>query len=188
MNTVCVPFREGEPYRDLNWAFLRERWETGGFVIYTADNPEDVFSCASARNLAAERAGYWNEALIVDADIYLSLDSVTAALALARKTEGYVAPYTQLHLLNEVVSSSVRAGYEPSVRISDKTYVQSWPCAFAIARSLWDELGGMDADTFTSCDHEDVDFIHRASALVPLQRVEGDAFHLWHPLREGRHL
>ncbi len=177
---VCVPFRPGDPYRDANWAFLQARWERAGYRVFVGDNPEDRFSGAASRNMAASAAGDWDTALFCDGDSYLNLQSVAAALALAHTTGGYVAPYDRLMILNDATSGRVRAGYEPMARDAVKTYKHCWPCAFAIGRALWDELGGMDAVTWKGVGFEDVNFVNRAAELVGLERVEGDAYHLFH--------
>lgn len=189
MSVVCVPFRPDGPdrLRDLNWSFLRARWVAAGFDVFEADNVEGRFSCAKARNLAAARAGDWDVALIVDADCYLDLDAADDALELALETGGYVAPYDRLFILDEATTSRVRdAGYEPSPGDTDHGYVSVWPCAFAIARTLWDALGGMDDVTYPGVGYEDVNFVNRAAQLVTLERVKGDAYHLFHIPRPAR--
>jgi hypothetical protein len=184
MSVVCVPFREDNQMdRYANWLFLRERWEDAGFWVIVGDNDEERFNCAAARNRAAKDAGAWDVALVADADILLDFNAVNEALELALETGGYVAPYLRLHLLDEAVTARVLEGYEPVPRDAWRSFARSWPCAFAIARPLWDALGGMDAETWKGVGCEDVNFVNRAAELTDLLRVDGDAYHLYHTPR-----
>ncbi len=57
-----------------------------------------------------------------------------------------------------------------------------WIGCFAIGRPLWDELGGFD-ERFAPWPGQDIAIIEAAGTLASLRRVDGIAYHLWHPSR-----
>lgn len=182
---VCVPYRPGDPSRDAIWAFLLPRWQAAGLPVFTGNNPEERFSAAAARNLAATAAGDWDVALFTDADMLLDPTAVRQALALALETNGYVTAYTLLCWLDHERTRRVLAGEPARWEDAQATVGGAWMNAFAISRTLWDKLGGFNSAYWKGVGAEDVEFLHRARDLVDPARVEGEAFHLWHTPREG---
>ncbi len=182
--TVCVPYRSGNALREATWEFTRRRWESFGLEVVTGDRPEHAWSCARARNAAAEAAGDWTVALFADADELLDYEEqATAALALAEETGAFVACYADYRYLDAVETKSILAGAPLAHARPYYTLGGLWTGPFAIHRALWDTLGGND-EAYGPYDGEDVAFVE---SIVPkggkLLRVPGNAYHCWHGIR-----
>ncbi len=188
---VCVPFRGGDPQREMIWAFAKQRWQDHGFSVFEGDSDmEQPFSVAQARNVAAEAAGDWEVALFADADIILGDTSqAETALARARDLNGYVCPYDQLGWLEPKPTAKILGGAPPTLASAYYVLGKSWLMTFAISRALWDEIDGFDS-AYADFDGEDVSFFEAVKALVGVDRIDrvpGAAFHLYHAPREHRY-
>jgi hypothetical protein len=174
---VCVLWRPGNPQRERLWDYCRARWETAGFTPITAAGQGGLWA---ARNEAAAKAGEWDAAIFADADMTLAEpEQAWAALEQAAAGRRYVAAFTTLDALGPestvtVLEGASFDGIEPLQR-----YHGSWVGAYAIGRSLWNELGGYD-ERFAPFSGQDVAIIHAAATLGVLERIPGTAYHLWH--------
>lgn len=180
---VCVPYRPGDPHRDIVYGFTRACWEAFGFDVHIGDSDGD-WNPAQARNRAA--AGDWDVALFVDADVIVAdAAQVRDACKIAAASGSYVAPYDRLCWLAEAETARVLAG-APATRESAYHAVRGWLMAFVIGRALWDRVGGFD-EAYGQRDGEDVSFFNQARDEGGLSRIPGDAFHLYHPPRPHRY-
>lgn len=173
---VCVLWRPGDPWRERLWAYCRARWEAAGLKPTTAAGRGGLWA---ARNEAAAKAGEWDAALFADADITLGEpEQAWAALERAAASRSYVA-FSQLVDLSAEGTEQALAGTSLAECAAADIFYDSWIGAFAIGRPLWGELGGYD-ERFAPFSGQDVAIIHAAATLGSLERVAGDAYHLWH--------
>jgi hypothetical protein len=91
MRTVILVPRRAHPERDKLWAWCRDRWERHfpEFPIYEGHHDEGPFNRSAAVNRAARLAdadGRWDQAIVIDADIFIRRSQVLAAVETARKT------------------------------------------------------------------------------------------------------
>ena len=183
MRTVVITlWQPGDPWRERVWAYARARWEAAGLEVVEGSDERGLWA---GRNTGARAAGAWDAALFADADIALTTpEQAWAALERAASASAYVAPYSELRVLTRDATEDVLDG-EVSLGFATvaKLWVDVWVGAFAIGRPFWDELGGYD-ERFAPFPGQDTAIIHAASTLGALERVNGAAFHLWHPLRE----
>ena len=94
MNVVIlVPRRGGYPDRDRLWAFCRTWWlnDFPDWEIHEGEGPEGPFCRSHAINEAATKAGDWDVAVIIDADVLLDPHAVRAAVDLAVATDGMLS-------------------------------------------------------------------------------------------------
>lgn len=184
MIPLLVPRRLDRGPRDRLWAFTRPLWEAAGFGVFEGFSDDGPFNRGLALNAAAGLAGAWDVAVIADADIVLAdaaqaREAATLALATGRLTYAH----DHLTMLDEPGTEGVLAGrlspYDAGIGLT--RHPNTWSQALAVARPLWDAVGGFD-ERFVDWGWDDLAFMASCEALagVPV-RVRGDAYHLWHP-------
>lgn len=193
MNVVIlVPRREGFADRDRLWAFCKPWWAERfpDVPIVEGHHTNGLFNRSAALNLAAELAGDWEVAVVIDADVIIDPDRVREAIALAAETGQMVLPYEVRYDLDRTGTERVLAGEEPDEtwrREIAYTYRNQVSGVFAISRSLWDACEGFD-ERFRGWGGEDNAFA--ASAMTfggPLIRLPGPVWELAHATApEGR--
>ena len=132
MNVVIlVPRRGGYPDRDRLWAFCRTWWlnDFPDWEIHEGEGPEGPFCRSHAINEAATKAGDWDVAVIIDADVLLDPHAVRAAVDLAVATDGMTLAYHRRVLLDGPATDKVLSGF----------------------RGNWNDLGRQAADRFDAC-------------------------------------
>jgi hypothetical protein len=216
-SVILVPRRAGIPERDAIWAWCRRRWETlhPDLPIYEGHHDDGPFNRSAALNLAARLAdedGRWDNAVVLDADIFIDPANVVNAIDVATKSQrvtwafGWWAGLTQGATakildglidpdgLNLVVNTLHRMGTPNEMGhtpVPDLVPVElekinpvSWSCCFVVPRSAWDRLGGFD-ERFAGWGWEDMAFQSAAVGLVGHERLPGAVMHLWHPRHPG---
>jgi hypothetical protein len=186
MNVVIlVPRRADGGHRDRLWAHCRQIWEDRhDWPIYEGHHDDGPFNRAKAVNRAAELAGEWDVALIIDSDVICAPDSVASAVELAYRTDQMVVAHDERVMLTKQGTEKVLNGYQGSWRergMHERIWLDSVSCAVAVSRRLWDLAGPMD-ELFIGWGREDTAF--RISCEVetgPIVKVCGETFHLWHP-------
>lgn len=210
---LLVPWRTDEGPRAAAWALCRRRWEAiaPDWPIYEGESPDGPFQRSAAINDASERAGSWDVAVIIDADVLLPAANVREAVRRAsttgrvtwahrrwreltrEATERLVGPKGDLYApgalggpIEETEFDAVDRWGKPMLDlIVAKTNALSWSCCIAIRRDAWDAVGGFD-ERFVGWGHEDAAFMSATGALVGWDRVdEGDVLNLWHPRLPG---
>lgn len=177
---VCVLWDDpDDPWRQRAWAYARARWRDHGHEPVTG---RSAVGLVGARNAAARNAEPWDVAVFADADIVLGrAEQVDGAVKLAADTGSYVCCYSRMNYLDQAATAMLLNGLDPlGCAAGVDTFTGIWEGAFALSRTSWDMLGGMD-ERFGAAVGQSAAFIHAAATLVGLERVDGDAFHLWHP-------
>ena len=90
---VLVPWRPGPEDRAKLWDFAKAWWvnDHPEWVIHEAPGPETgPFNRAAAINQAAERAGDWDVAVIIDTDTLVNPDAARTAVDVAHATGAMV--------------------------------------------------------------------------------------------------
>lgn len=183
---VLVPLRPDGGHRDRLWAHCRNLWEQRhGWPIYEGLHLDGPFNRSQAVNLAAEAAGEWDVAVIIDSDVICAPDSVTAAVDLAWQSDRMVVAHDERVMLNQRGTDQVLGGFHGSWRarqMVERVWLDSVSCCIAVSRRLWDLAGPFD-ERFVGWGREDTAF--RIACEVetgPIVKVCGETFHLWHPL------
>lgn len=182
---ILVPRRDGFPERDRTWRWVRGWWTANlpEFPIVEGHHHahEGLFCRSAALNRAADAAGDWDVALIIDSDIICDPEHVREAVRRAA-LEGTVAvPFTVRHNLDRLGSEKVMAGYtgpwEPYIA---RNFFDQHSSVIAVPRTVWQTVGGFD-ETFRGWGMEDTAFCIAATVLVrPWIHMEGECWHLWH--------
>lgn len=179
---VLVP-RRPEPWRDGLWNFVRSRLEVevDWPIFEGVDDGPAPMNRAAARNQAAEEAGEWDVAVLLDADTVPDLDNAKEAVDLAAQKRALVCAQTEFRSLAKASTKEVLAG---SVDVHDAAVRWVYPnpksSCIAIGRELWEALGGYD-ERFQGWGFEDSSFFHACQAIGGIERLEGECSHLWHP-------
>lgn len=185
---VLVPFRGDGGRRDQLWIFAR-RWlenSCASWPIFVGASPEGPFNRSAAINDAAHKAEPWDVALIMDADTIVSASQLHRAVAAAATDERLAMAFTSVLELSEPCTEHVLATGDLSLATLGVDNRRQGPMidessAMAVNRFLWDKIGGFD-ERFVGWMGEDNAFF-RAATITGGEpsRVEGHAFHLWHP-------
>ena len=178
---ILVPFRTDNAEREANWNNVRENLAVVGIPIVEGNNTGRVFEGARARNIASDQAGHWDVALFCDADILVPRQQIEAALARSYLTGAYVVAYSHLHYLTRRGTNQRLKGTYPNDCDSDEAVGLTWECAFAVRRDVWDQVGGFD-ERFCGYGGQVAAFFYAYATFGGRSRINGNAFHLDHPL------
>lgn len=187
---VLAPRRLDGGHRDRLWRHARTAWETAGYRVIEGHHVEGPFNRSLAVNLAADLAGNWPVALIVDADALI--DPTTAAQAIARAVESnrLCSPFTEVHELTPAGTEAVLSGASPE--IADVERVRTAPSeirsmVLAVPRNCWEQARGFDPG-FVGWGGEDEAFWEACTAATGTpDRLAGPVFHLWHQPASRQH-
>lgn len=191
---ILVPRRDDNGPRDALWEWCRGWWEReqSHMPIVEGYHTDGLFNRSAALNRAAQIAGDWDVAVIIDADVVCDPDLVKQAVMLADATGSMVLPHTERRDLNAAGSERIRAGFDGSwERYVHRTYSAenghpSVSSVVVISRRQWDRIGGFD-EQFRGWGYEDTAFAAAAQTFGGVIRLPGVVWHLWHPTaREGK--
>jgi hypothetical protein len=202
VNTVVlVPRRDGDPERDGLWDWCIRYWETQvGLPIFEGHDGKwgDLapFNRSRAINRAAEAAGDWDVAVIIDGDVVVDRRMVEGAVAKAVRTGGPVLAYTERDQLTAQGTPHVLA-LDPG-KVDLRQAPRQWrrwvrgrlrgSCSSAnvVTRSLWDAVGGFD-ENFVGWGYEDIAarVAWETMSGVEMLKIPGVLFHLWHTVSSG---
>jgi hypothetical protein len=176
---TLVPWRPGHAIREQNWEWTRPRLEALGYPIVLGDRP-GPWARSAACNEAARLAGDWDVALIADADTIPEAGAVERAVGIVSATPGAVRPHDRLWNLNSAQSKIAGRKGAENVRLAPRQRQQLGGGLLVISREAWDRVGGYD-ERFIGWGHEDSAMHTTLLAEVRWDRIEGQAWHLWHP-------
>lgn len=187
---ILVPRREDHGPRDRLWEWVKAWWEReqSHMPIIEGHHTIGQFNRSAAVNRAADLAGNWDVAVLIDADVIINPERVKEAAQLAHETGQMVLPHDIRKDLSLKGSQLVQSGFQGSwERYVSRRYQDMVSCVVVIPRRLWDEIGGFD-ESFTGWGYEDTAFAAAAQTFGDgYQRMPGEVWHLWHPTaREGR--
>lgn len=177
--------------RDRLWEFCRRWWsETTApeWEIFEGhDDGPEPFNRSRALNRAAEAAGEWDVAVLIDCDVICNRDAVLNGVALAAQTGQLVINHDERVMLGKVMSDRILAGYTGNWRPgAERTWHDSVSCSVSVSRRLWDLVGGFD-ELFVGWGREDTAFRIAAETMTNKQmlRVGAAVFHLHHADQPG---
>lgn len=182
MNAVIlVPWESDDGPRARNWKAVHDRLLDLDWPIFAGtSNP---FDRTQARNDAARRAGEWEVALYIDADIMLDSLSQAYKAVLASYDHGwYTVAYSELYYLTEEGTEKATLGWPLFYCDTEAISVaNTWECCFAVRRDYFDKVGGFD-ERFQGYGGQGLAFFYAYSTFAGRERIPGDAYHLDHPL------
>lgn len=186
---ILVPRRADGGVRDDLWRFSRAWWADlfPDWLIVEGHHDEGPFNRSAAINRAADLAGPWDVAVIIDADVLPDQAAVHGAVAVARSGQPALGFSLRRHLTargTREVMAGDRGDWSRHVKQDHKDSVSG---AIVVGRGLWDQLGGFD-EAFVGWGWEDVAFKLAAETLAerPVARLHGHLWHLWHPVTPER--
>lgn len=181
---TLVP-RRATAERDSIWRYTRAWWEKDhpDWTIVEGHHDEDpLFNRSIAVNRAAEEAGDWDVAVILDADVLTDPKAVEAAVRTAIDTNGMVVAGDERHDLTRQGTRQVIAGYRGNWdALIGRILTVHWSSCVVVTRSLWNAVGGFDP-LFEGWGYEDDAFKCACETMAerPMLRVSGTIWHLWH--------
>ena len=180
---ICVPRRPDGGRRDELWSFCSTWWsDRFAWPIHEGEHLDGPFNRSTAINTAAQAAGDWDVALIIDSDVVAEPDQITAAIDAAHTTGRLTLAFDRYVNLDHRMTDRVLAGHsgtwEPGARYKMTDHLSS---ILAVPRRLWDTVGGFD-ERFVGWGHDDVAFAQACRVLGGgIDRTPGTVWHLWHP-------
>lgn len=188
MKVVTLVPRRANPDRDRLWTFCSNRWRElhPDFPVFEGNHDSGLFNRSLAINQAAELAGHWDVAIILDADVLIDPRCVTDAIQVAVQTDGLVvAGDKRIHLSRKGTDQILKgfAGSWEQTGFQEKTYTDHWSSCIVITRKLWDAVGGFDP-LFQGWGYEDDAFRCACETMADrtMLEVAGTIWHLWHPM------
>lgn len=183
---VLVPRRAGFEDRDRLWHWCREWWRKNvpDIEMFEGHHDHGLFNRSAAINLAARKAGEWDVALIIDADVILDdpRQAYTAAHT-AQEAGKLVAAFTYRNNLSRRGTDKLLAGHSKDdwSRDVERVYHDQHSSVIAVPFELFNEVGGFD-EGFRGWGFEDTAFAVATETFSgPRVTMPGIVWHLWHP-------
>jgi len=166
--------------RQLSKNIVEEYYKQTGIQLYYGTFDGSVFNRAAARNVAIKKALNENPQCkvlwIFDTDVVVDVEQMWEACSLAEKTGKIIIAFDQIWFANnDKKSKNIHEMYA-----NGKLYKDMVSCAIAVPVDLWKESGGYD-ERFTSWGGEDRAFWFVCNSLKGSDRINGNAYHYWHP-------
>lgn len=188
---MLVPRRGGVPDRDRLWAFCRTWWlnDFPDWELFEGSGPDGPFCRSHAINEAAAKAGDWDVAVIIDADVLLDPQAVRSAVDLAVATDSMTLAYHRRVLLDgpgtDKIVSGFRGNWESLGRQCPDRY-DACSSAVIVTRKLWDAVGGFD-ERFVGWGWEDVAFrvACETASGREMTKIASTCWHLFHITSSG---
>jgi len=182
---ILVPRRAGFEERDRLWKWCKAWWleHFPEYPIFEGHHDHGLFNRSAAINEAARKAGEWDVALIIDADVIPDTErQVHQAAHTAFETGRLTVAFTLRHDLSRLSTEKLLNGHDKddwSTGI-DHTYLEQHSSIIAVSRTLWDEVGGFD-EGFRGHGMEDTAFALACDTIGgPRDSLPGIVWHLWH--------
>lgn len=184
---LLVPFSSSDQSRILIWKHVK-KWleQTLDYPLYIGEHfPKSAatYNHSLARNLAAQKAGNWEVAIIHDADTIVDPQQIINGVVVAYETGAVTYPYDERWELNATGTKMFLTGTTSNWQQHMTQYTRDVPLGgcMIIRRDLWEVMRGFDTG-FVGWGHEDGAFATAAQALNGwrLLRIPGKSFHLEH--------
>lgn len=181
---ILIPWRAtGCAARAESFDLLRRYYREHATVIAADSDPSQAFNVSAARNAAAA-ASTADVLVFLDADAFVSIAQVHAAVVVAAGTDALVKPFQWAGYLTEDCTRELWAtGCEPIQPQWVNPPTEGFcGLGWAVSRRLFDAVDGFDPG-FVGYGGEDNAF-QAACELVSRRQqicVPGWAYSLWHP-------
>jgi hypothetical protein len=184
---ILVPRRAGIEDRDRLWEHARAWWERDYPDWQIVEGHHDVgpFNRGLAINRAAQEAGDWDVAVIIDSDVLCpDVSPVKAAVDMAYASNRMVLAYHERVHLTPRGTERVLSGYKGNWKAPGmvaKILTDACSSCVVVSRKLWDTVGGFD-ERFVGWGWEDVAFRVACETLSegPMVTVASTIWHLHH--------
>lgn len=184
---ILAPWRSGPEDRAELWSFARAWWEHGHpeWTIHEAAGPvTGPFNRSAAINEAAQAAGDWDVAIIIDTDTLVSPDAARTAVDVAAATDAMVLAGDERVMLSRDGTRRILEGYRGNWRVrgmQERVYTDGCSSCVVVSRKLWDQLGGFDP-LFVGWGFEDIAFRIACETFSGkhMVKLSSEMFHLWH--------
>ncbi len=185
---LLAPRRADGGHRDRLWEHTRHFWAElfpeWPIVIGTHPATEGPFNRSAAINRAAELAGNWNVAMVIDCDVLPVREAVLEAVEVARAETRAAAGFDVRLNLNQRGTRMILNGYKgPWEKYIGTKHPLCKSGALAVNRELWNAVGGFD-ELFIGWGYEDTAFeiACQTASGQELWKADGvPLWHLWHP-------
>ena len=188
---ILVHRRGGFPDRDRLWAFCRTWWlnDFPDWEVHEGTGPDGAFCRSHAINEAATKAGDWDVAVIIDADVLVDPAAVRSAVDLAVATDSMVLAYHRRVLLGENGTNQILSGFRGNWDGLDRQCADRYDAcssAVVVTRALWDAVGGFD-ERFVGWGWEDVAFRVACETVSgrEMTKIAATCWHLFHITSSG---
>lgn len=187
-----VPRRDDGGHRDKLWRHCKAKWEAEhpDWPVVEGVHAYGPFNRSAAINTAADIAGEWDVAIVIDSDVMVDPEQVREAVRRAQETGHVIWAFNERLGISEFGTKRVLEGHPVEDRHVETRHAVSWSMCFAVPRSAWETLGGFD-ERFQGWGWEDMAW--KSSVLTLIQdddwnehHVEGPVVHLWHPRSDER--
>src|SRR5688572_13080435 len=185
---ILLPWRSDNGWREKLWQHCRAIWvrEFPEWQISIGISDEGPFQRSQAINRAAEAAGDWDIALIIDGDTISEPRAVRAAVDWAHQTGGLAIAHRSRLMLTRSATQQLLSGKQVDTgRRHNVSRVwqgsDSVSCAVAVRRSTWELVRGFD-ERFVGWGGEDTAFYLACETMTGVLGHFEDAMclHLWH--------
>jgi hypothetical protein len=183
---ILLPWRSDNGWREKLWAHCHAVWEREfpDWPIYIGLSDDGPFQRSQAINRAAEAAGEWDVALIIDGDTISDPQAVRAAVAHAHETGALAIAHRARLMLTKHATHQVLAGRKVPAsdrRSVSRVWQDSVSCAVAVSRKTWELVDGFD-ERFIGWGFEDTAFYVACETLTgkPGRFEQAECLHLWH--------
>ena len=159
---VLVPRRAGIEDRDRLWAFAKAWWEADfpDWTIVEGVHEFGPFNRSAAINDAADKAGDWDVAVIIDADVLADPKATREAVQIAHETNKMVLGYHERIHLTPRGTERIVTGYRGNWRgpgFIAKTFPDACSSLVCVSRKLFESVNGFD-ERFSGWGWEDIAF------------------------------
>jgi hypothetical protein len=144
---ILVPRRAGIRDRDELWRFCRAWWERDhpDVPIVEGHHDDGPFNRSAAINRAAELAGDWDVAVIIDSDVLVDAAAVLAGIALAAARPVVVCGGSRQVHVDRNGTRRILGGWRGDwEKTAECVYVDHWSSVIIVGRPLWNLVGGYD--------------------------------------------
>jgi hypothetical protein len=183
---LLVPRRCDDGWRDDLWRFASAWWAVtfADWTLVEGVHDGNPFNRSAAVNAAAARAGDWDVAVVIDADVVTYPNPVRTAVRIAAATDDLVLAFDKrAHVRRDVTERIVDGERVADLDLCvDHVEHSIWSGCVAVNRALWDRVGGFD-ERFVGYGFEDIGFVFACWAALgrPHVTLSNRLFHLWHP-------
>ncbi len=190
---LLVPFSSKDQSRILIWQHVK-KWldQTLDYPLTIGEHfprTPDTYNLSLARNIASQKAGDWEVAVIHDADTVINPQQIIAGVEAAYETGAVTYPYDERWELDFTGTKMLLADENSNWQQHLTQYTRNQPLGgcIIVRRDLMELVRGFDTG-FVGWGHEDGAFAIACQMLSGklLQRIPGKSLHLEHVLAPAK--